>query len=91
MAIPAAQPAGMTLTEMAAAAGLTRAGARRMLLTLAASAGVRQDGRQFTLTPKLLSAGAAMARWKLVMGICRAAHARDRSDAEGILLGRRAR
>lgn len=55
MAILAAQPAGMTLTEMAAAAGLTRAGARRMLLTLAASGYVRQDGRQFTLTPKLLT------------------------------------
>lgn len=55
MAILAAQPAGMTLTEMAAAAGLTRAGARRLLLTLAASGHVRQDGRRFTLTPKLLT------------------------------------
>lgn len=55
MAILAAQPAGMTLTEMATAAGLTRAGARRMLLTLAASGYVRQDGRQFMLTPKLLT------------------------------------
>ena len=34
LAILAAHPAGMTLTEMAAAAGLTRAGARRLLLTL---------------------------------------------------------
>jgi IclR family pca regulon transcriptional regulator len=54
MAILAAHPAGMTLTEMAAEIGLTRAGARRLLLTLAASGYARQDGRRFALTPRLL-------------------------------------
>ena len=54
MAILAAHPAGMTLTEMAAAAGLTRAGARRLLLTLVAAGYAAQDGRRFALTPRLL-------------------------------------
>src|SRR5689334_10731167 len=54
LAILAANPSGMTLTEMAAAAGLTRAGARRLLLTLVASGHAAQDGRNFQLTPRLL-------------------------------------
>ena len=47
LSILAAHPAGMTLTEMAAVAGLTRAGARRLLLTLAAAGFAAQDGRRF--------------------------------------------
>jgi IclR family pca regulon transcriptional regulator len=54
MAILAAHPAGMTLTEVAGEAGLTRAGARRFLLTLTASGYAQQDGRRFALTPRLL-------------------------------------
>jgi IclR family pca regulon transcriptional regulator len=54
IAILAAHPAGLTLTETAAAAGLTRAGARRLLLTLVASGYAAQDVRQFRLTPRLL-------------------------------------
>ena len=54
LSILAAHPGGMTLTEMAAAAGLTRAGARRLLLTLVASGYAGQDGRRFALTPRLL-------------------------------------
>ena len=54
LSILAAHPAGMTLTEMAAAAGLTRAGARRLLLTLVAAGYAAQDGRRFALTPRLL-------------------------------------
>ncbi len=53
--ILAAHPDGMTLTEMAEAAGLTRAGARRFLLTLVASGYALQDGRTFRLSPRLLS------------------------------------
>lgn len=52
--ILAARPWGLTLSEVAEAAGLTRAGARRLLLTLATTGHVRQDGRKFTLSPKLL-------------------------------------
>src|SRR5690606_24248686 len=51
----ALHPAGLTLTETAAAAGLTRAGARRLLLTLTAAGHALQDGRKFTLSPKLLT------------------------------------
>ncbi len=53
--ILAAHPAGMTLTEMADAACLTRAGARRLLLTLVAAGFADQDGRNFRLSPKLLT------------------------------------
>ncbi len=55
MEILAAHPAGLTLTETADLAGLTRAGARRFLLTLVACGYALQDGRRFTLSPRLLS------------------------------------
>lgn len=55
LAILAARPAGMTLTEMAEAAALTRAGARRLLLTLVATGFADQDGRRFRLSPRLLT------------------------------------
>lgn len=55
MEILAAHPDGMTLTEMADAASLTRAGARRFLLTLVASGYALQDGRTFRLSPRLLT------------------------------------
>ncbi|MCX7303570.1 MAG: helix-turn-helix domain-containing protein [Hyphomicrobiales bacterium] len=51
----ARHPEGMTLTDMAAEAGLTRAGARRFLLTLTATGYAIQTGRLFTLSPRLLS------------------------------------
>jgi IclR family pca regulon transcriptional regulator len=53
--ILAAHSGGMTLTEMAEEAGLTRAGARRLLLTLVASGFATQDGRNFRVSPKLLT------------------------------------
>ena len=53
--ILAAHPAGLTLTETAEKAGLTRAGARRLLLTLVATGHARQEGRRFILTARLLS------------------------------------
>ena len=46
-----------TLTEVAAAANLTRAGARRILLTLLHLGYVEAEGRTFRLTPKILSLG----------------------------------
>jgi IclR family transcriptional regulator, pca regulon regulatory protein len=51
----AANPAGLTMSEVAETAGLTRAGARRFLLTLEAEGYVELDGRRFRLTPKLLT------------------------------------
>ena len=53
--ILAAHPGGLTLTEMAEAAGLTRAGARRFLLTLVAAGYAVQDGRKFQLSSRLIS------------------------------------
>ena len=53
--ILAGHPDGLTLTETADLAGLTRAGARRLLLTLVACGYALQDGRRFVLSPRLLS------------------------------------
>lgn len=55
MEILARHPGGLTLTDMAAEAGLTRAGARRFLLTLTATGYAIQSGRLFVLSPRLLS------------------------------------
>jgi len=49
----------MTLSEVAAKTGLTRAGARRFLLTLAELGYIRHVGRNFSLTAKVLSLGYA--------------------------------
>jgi len=55
MEILAEHSGGLTLTETAEKAGLTRAGARRFLLTLVATGYATQTGRQFALSPRLLS------------------------------------
>jgi IclR family pca regulon transcriptional regulator len=49
----------MTLSEAARATGLTRAAARRFLLTLSELGYVRSDGREFSLRPKVLELGYA--------------------------------
>jgi IclR family transcriptional regulator, pca regulon regulatory protein len=58
-----------TLSDVALSTGLTRAGARRILLTLERLGYVRQDGRLFCLTPKILDLGYAylstMPLWNL--------------------------
>ena len=48
-----------TLSEVAAASGLTRAGARRILLTLQTLGYVETDGKLFALTPRILDLGFA--------------------------------
>ena len=55
MEILAAHPTGMTLSEMATKAGMTRAGARRFLLTLVDSGYAIQQDRRFLLSPRLLT------------------------------------
>ena len=64
----AAAPA-QTLSEVAAHTGLTRAGARRILLTLQTLGYVQSDGRLFRLTPRILDLGFAylssMPIWNL--------------------------
>jgi hypothetical protein len=49
----------LSLTDVARRTGLTRAAARRFLLTLADLGYVRADGRLFTLTPRVLQLGYA--------------------------------
>lgn len=48
---------GVTISEAAERAEVTRAGARRILLTLMELGYVRQQGRHFSLTPKILDLG----------------------------------
>ncbi|APW39069.1 IclR family transcriptional regulator [Rhodoferax koreense] len=64
-----AQAPSQTLSEVADRAGLTRAGARRILLTLQTLGYVVTDGRQFRLTPRILDLGFAylssMPIWNL--------------------------
>ncbi|HQQ70839.1 MAG TPA: IclR family transcriptional regulator C-terminal domain-containing protein [Alicycliphilus sp.] len=48
-----------TLSEVAVRTGLTRAGARRILLTLQTLGYLESDGRQFRLTPRILDLGFA--------------------------------
>jgi IclR family pca regulon transcriptional regulator len=52
-----AEHAAMTLSEVAMRARLSRAVARRLLLTLAHLGYVSQQGRQFSLTPRVLELG----------------------------------
>lgn len=66
----------MTLSEVAEAAGITRAGARRILLTLVQLGYVAVDGRQFHLTARILELGFAylssMPFWNLAEPIMEA-------------------
>lgn len=47
----------MTITDLAKASGLDRAGTRRILLTLESLGYVRTDGKRFSLTPRVLNLG----------------------------------
>lgn len=64
-----AQAPQQTMTEVAARSGLTRAGARRILLTLQTLGYVQSDGKLFRLTPRILDLGFAylssMPIWNL--------------------------
>ena len=65
------QRSQMTLSEVAAECGLTRAGARRILLTLEHLGYVAVEGRQFSLTPRILELGysylSATPLWDLAL------------------------
>lgn len=62
----------MTLTEVAKATGLTRAAARRFLLTLHRLGYVNMDDREFSLSPRTLELGYAYLSttpfWELAAG-----------------------
>ncbi|WP_028033096.1 IclR family transcriptional regulator C-terminal domain-containing protein [Chelativorans sp. J32] len=90
--ILAGAPAGLRLTEVAEAAGLTRAGARRLLLTLVSEGYARLEGRQFVLSAKLLSLGRAWlgggSIWSLAEPILReVSHAVGESCSAAVLEG----
>jgi IclR family transcriptional regulator, pca regulon regulatory protein len=65
-----------TLSEVAARSGLTRAGARRILLTLQALGYVASDGKLYALTPRILDLGFAylssMPIWNLAEPVMQA-------------------
>ena len=61
----------MTLTEVAEATGLTRASARRFLLTLVHAGYAETDGKRFALTPRLLELGHAVMAASSVWDIAR--------------------
>jgi len=71
-----AERPSMTLSEVAARTGLTRAGARRILLTLAQLGYVTVEGRQFRLSARILDLGFAylssMPFWDLAEPIMEA-------------------
>jgi IclR family pca regulon transcriptional regulator len=66
----------MTLTEVAAQTGMTRASARRFLLTLVHAGYAETDGKRFALTPRLLDLGHAVMAASSVWDIARPVLAR---------------
>ena len=62
----------MTLSEVARSTGLTRATARRVLLTLCALGYASSDGKRFALTPKVLDIGYAYLSSLDLAGIAQA-------------------
>ncbi len=66
-----ADAATMTLSEVAARTGTSPASARRSLITLEHLGYVQQIGRQFRLTPKVLSLGGAYFDAMSVAGLAR--------------------
>jgi IclR family pca regulon transcriptional regulator len=61
----------MTLTEVAEAAGLTRASARRFLLTLVHAGYAETDGKRFALSPRVMELGHAVMAASSVWDIAR--------------------
>jgi IclR family pca regulon transcriptional regulator len=65
----AARPSPITLSEIAAAAALPRATARRILFTLQHGGYVTSDGKQFALTPHVLTLADAYLRSNQVVAV----------------------
>lgn len=83
----------LTITQAAARTGLSRGTARRLLLTLEALGFVRQDEKNFSLTPKALVLGYAylssIPLWEVARPVMqRVVDELDQSCALGVLDGR---
>jgi IclR family pca regulon transcriptional regulator len=81
-----------TLTDVATATGLTRAGARRILLTLQTLGYVEAEGRLFRLTPKILDLGFAyltsMPFWNLAEPVMESLSAQVHESCSAAVLDR---
>ncbi|MGA7776667.1 MAG: IclR family transcriptional regulator [Paraburkholderia sp.] len=81
-----------TLTDVAAATGLTRAGARRILLTLQTLGYVEAEGRLFRLTPRILDLGFAyltsMPFWNLAEPVMEGLSAQVHESCSAAVLDR---
>lgn len=85
-----AQAPQQTLTQVAGRSGLTRAGARRILLTLQALGYVQTDGRLYRLTPRILDLGFAylssMPIWSLAEPVMQALVAQVQESCSAAVL-----
>lgn len=79
-----------TLTEVATLTGLTRAGARRILLTLQTLGYVESDGKLFALTPRILDLGFAylssMPMWNVAEPVMEALVERVKESCSAAVL-----
>jgi IclR family pca regulon transcriptional regulator len=79
-----------SLSEVAVRTGLTRAGARRILLTLEGLGYVESQGRQFRLTPKILDLGFAylssLPLWNLAEPVMEALVAEVKESSSAAVL-----
>jgi len=79
-----------TLTEVAERSGLTRAGARRILLTLQTLGYVQTDGKLYRLTPRILDLGFAylssMPIWNLAEPVMEGLVARMKESCSAAVL-----
>jgi len=76
------RPAPMTLSEIANAAGLPRATARRILLTLQHGGYVSGDGKLFALTPHVLTLAGSYLRSNQIVAVLQPVL--DRISAEAV-------
>ncbi|HSV48301.1 MAG TPA: IclR family transcriptional regulator C-terminal domain-containing protein [Ramlibacter sp.] len=85
-----AQAPQQTLSEVAGRSGLTRAGARRILLTLQALGYVQTDGKLYRLTPRILDLGFAylssMPIWDLAEPVMEALVAQVKESCSAAML-----
>ena len=80
----------MTLSEVARRTDISRATARRILLTLEALGFVRSDGRQFALSPRVLSLGwaylSSLNLWEIARRSCRTSRPRSQETCSACTL-----